>query len=252
MKTINVTVRDKIASVVGDIVYICGNSDYVINFDFDAEWDDYDVKTARFVHNGTYTDVVFTGNQCAMPVIHKAYCIFAGVYAGDLRTTTPVRIPAAASILSTDGTPAEPPDDVYAQITALCNEAVAEAKSVREDADAGKFNGAPGKTPEAGVDYFTEADKQAIAVAAAQKVGFPKPTSADNGKYLGCENGAATWMPVEASGGVQFTTDETLSLKDGVLSVNTAQEPEPDNTLPITSAAVHTAVGNIEIILQTI
>ena len=82
---------------------------------------------------------------------------------------------------------------------------------------------------------------------------IPKPTSADNGKFLGCENGAAKWLPVEASGGgVQFTTDETLSLKDGVLSVNTAQEPEPDNTLPITSAAVHTTVGNIETILQTI
>ena len=30
---------------------------------------------------------------------------------------------------------------------------------------------------------------------------IPRPTSADNGKYLGCENGAATWMPVEAPGG---------------------------------------------------
>ena len=61
------------------------------------------------------------------------------------------------------------------------------------------------------------------------------------------------WEAVDASGGgVQFTTDETLSMKDGVLSVNTAQEPEPDNTLPITSSAVHTTVGNIEIILQTI
>lgn len=30
---------------------------------------------------------------------------------------------------------------------------------------------------------------------------IPRPTSADNGKYLGCENGAAKWMPVEASGG---------------------------------------------------
>ena len=252
MKTINVTVRDKIASAVGDIVYICGNSDYVINFDFDAEWDDYDVKTARFVHDGSYIDVVFAGNQCAMPVIHKAYGIYVGVYAGNLRTTTPAHIPSAASILSAEGTPEAPPDDVYAQLTELCNEAVSAATSVREDADAGKFNGAPGKTPVPGADYFTEADKQAIAAEAAKEVGFPKPTSADNGKFLGCENGAAKWMPVEASGGVQFTTDETLSLKDGVLSVNTAQQPEPDNTLPITSAAVHTTVGNIEIILQTI
>lgn len=204
MKTINVTVRDKIASAVGDIVYICGNSDYIINFDFDAEWDDYDVKTARFVHDGSYIDVVFAGNQCDMPVIHKAYGIYVGVYAGDLRTTTPAHIPSAASILSTDGTPEAPPDDVYAQITALCNEAVAEAKSVREDADAGKFNGAPGKTPEAGVDYFTEADKQAIAAEAAQEVGFPRPTSADNGKVLRVVGGKATWVSLPSASGVSF------------------------------------------------
>ena len=173
----------------------------MINFDFDAEWDDYDVKTARFVHDGSYIDVVFTGNQCVMPVINKAYGIYVGVYAGDLRTTTPAHIPSAASILSADGTPEEPPDDVYAQITALCNEAVSEVKSVRGDADAGKFNGAPGKTPVVGEDYFTEEDKQEIASEAAKAVGFPRPKVSDNGMYLGCENGEATWMPVDASGG---------------------------------------------------
>ncbi len=210
MKTINVTVRDKIASAVGDIVYICGNSDYIINFDFDAEWDDYDVKTARFVHDGSYIDVVFTGNQCDMPVIHKAYGIYVGVYAGDLRTTTPAHIPSAASILSTDGTPEAPPDDVYAQITALCEDALATANSVRNDADTGKFNGAPGKTPVVGEDYFTEADKQAIAANAAEAVGFPQPAAPDNGKYLGCENGVAVWKPVEASGGGSGNSDPPL------------------------------------------
>lgn len=201
MKTINVLVRDKIASAVGDIVYICGNSDYIINFDFDAEWDAYGVKTARFVHDGSYIDVVFTGNQCAMPVIRKAYGIYVGVYAGDLRTTTAAHIPSVPSILSADGTPAEPPDDVYAQITALCEDALATANSVRNDADTGKFNGAPGKTPVVGEDYFTEADKQAIAANAAEAVGFPQPAAPDNGKYLGCENGAATWKTADASGG---------------------------------------------------
>lgn len=56
----------------------------------------------------------------------------------------------------------------------------------------------------------------------------------------------------EVSETVAFKTDETLTLKDGVLSVNTAQEPDPDNTLPITAAAVATTVGNIEILLETI
>lgn len=57
---------------------------------------------------------------------------------------------------------------------------------------------------------------------------------------------------VGGSGGVDFETDDTLSLKDGVLSVNTANVVEADNTLPVTSAAVQTTVGNIEVLLKTI
>lgn len=56
-----------------------------------------------------------------------------------------------------------------------------------------------------------------------------------------------------AESGVEFTTDETLTLTPtGVLKVNTATEPQADNTLPITAAAVHATVGNIEILLGTI
>lgn len=53
-------------------------------------------------------------------------------------------------------------------------------------------------------------------------------------------------------GGTSFTTDETLTLKNGVLSVNTADTAEKDNTLPITSSAVYTTVGNINALLETI
>lgn len=52
--------------------------------------------------------------------------------------------------------------------------------------------------------------------------------------------------------GVQFETDETLSLENGVLSVNRATDAEPDNTLPITSAAVYAEIGNINVLLETI
>lgn len=57
---------------------------------------------------------------------------------------------------------------------------------------------------------------------------------------------------LSAKGGVAFETDETLSLDNGVLSVNRAQNVEQDNTLPITSAAVYTTVGNINALLGTI
>lgn len=39
---------------------------------------------------------------------------------------------------------------------------------------------------------------------------------------------------------------------EGHLAVDTADEAEQDNTLPITSAAVYTSIGNIEALLQTI
>lgn len=54
------------------------------------------------------------------------------------------------------------------------------------------------------------------------------------------------------SGGVKFEPDETLTLKDGILSVNTTDLMEQDNTLPITSAGVYATVGNIEALLKTI
>lgn len=52
--------------------------------------------------------------------------------------------------------------------------------------------------------------------------------------------------------GVDFETDDTLKLENGILSVNTTMEMEQDNTLPITSAGVYATVGNIEALLKTI
>jgi hypothetical protein len=51
---------------------------------------------------------------------------------------------------------------------------------------------------------------------------------------------------------VEIKTDHTLTLKDGMLSVNTTDQMEQDNTLPITSAGVYATVGNIEALLKTI
>lgn len=56
----------------------------------------------------------------------------------------------------------------------------------------------------------------------------------------------------EFDGSVEFQTDETLTLENGILSVNTTNDMEQDNTLPITSAGVFATVGNIEALLKTI
>lgn len=69
---------------------------------------------------------------------------------------------------------------------------------------------------------------------------------------IGGPNGTNIPVGGNGSGGVDFTTDETLTLENGVLSVNTADVVEADNTRPITSAAVHAEIGNIDALLQTI
>ncbi len=116
---IGITVRNRVATVPQKIAYVCGNSDFMVDFDFDEEWDRHTTKTARFVYNGNYTDVVFQGNLCAIPVISKTINIKVGVFAGDLHTTTPATIMAKKSILCDSGLPADPTPDVYAQIMEL-------------------------------------------------------------------------------------------------------------------------------------
>ena len=117
---INISIRRKKASSPASHI-VCGNTDYQITFTFDSEWDAYDVKTARFIWNGQYVDVVFTGNVCPVPTIRNATLCMVGVYAGDLHTTTPAYIKCDKSILCGDGAPAEPTEDVYSQIMEKLN-----------------------------------------------------------------------------------------------------------------------------------
>lgn len=64
----------------------------------------------------------------------------------------------------------------------------------------------------------------------------------------------ADWLEANPINGNDFVTDETLSfnLHTKVLSVNTANVVEQDNTLPVTSAAVQEVVGNINVLLGTV
>ncbi len=107
MPNINITVREKIAHTISDTCIVCGNSDYVAVFDFDAEWDAYEVKTARFIWGGTFTDVPFAGNECPVPVIPDAVSVLVGVYAGELHTTTAAAVGVRRSILGGSETEAE-------------------------------------------------------------------------------------------------------------------------------------------------
>lgn len=112
-KNIHVSIKNKIAELSAPALIVCGNSDYVVEFNFDEEWAEHTLKTARFSAWNGYTDVVFEGTQCPVPVLSRASFVKVGVFAGDLHTTTPAYIPCKKSIRCEGGAPVEPKPDVY-------------------------------------------------------------------------------------------------------------------------------------------
>ncbi len=120
---IKIQIENKHATVVDTPVIVCGNSDYSVEFIFDDEWATADVKTARFVYvrGGLvrYEDVVFSGNTAPVPVLANIKEVSVGVFAGDLLTTTPAKIPCEPSIRCGTGAPAEPTPAQYDQIMEL-------------------------------------------------------------------------------------------------------------------------------------
>lgn len=121
MPNIRISVKNKIAVQTNRTLYVCGNSDYTALFDLDAEWNAFEIKTARFCYNGHYSDVVFTGNECEIPVIADTNEFEIGLFAGNLHTTTPAMVLCERSILSTSGTPTNPSPDVYHQLIEKIN-----------------------------------------------------------------------------------------------------------------------------------
>lgn len=121
MPEININVRDKCAE--GEGVVICNNSDYAVVWDLDEEWTPYDAKTMRVnLADGTYQDVVFTGDTATLPVLTASGWVSVGLYAGDIHTSRAARLLALSSVLTHGGSPAAPAEDVYAQIMAKLNE----------------------------------------------------------------------------------------------------------------------------------
>lgn len=132
---ISISIRDKIARRTNDQAYVCGNSDFVVDFDFDAQWDQHEYKTARFIcDDSTYVDQVFSGSQCQVPVLSNTHGIRVGVFAGNLNTTTSAYVPAKKSILCASGTPSKPPDDVYTQIMDVLNGVIARIEALENGA----------------------------------------------------------------------------------------------------------------------
>lgn len=116
VKEIHISVQDRVAYQSDKTVYLCGDGDFAAVFDFDAEWAQLPVRTARFQTENGYTDVVFRGNRCPVPVLNYARKLEIGVYAGNVHTTTPARISLREGIRAAWGTPEDPAPSIYDQL----------------------------------------------------------------------------------------------------------------------------------------
>lgn len=157
MRTLHISVNNKVATYIQrDGSIVCANSDYLLQFTFDSEWDGYTEKVARFVWNGACKDVKFTGTVCVVPVITKATEVHIGVYVdgeNDIATTTSAVIPCQKSVrCETDTVQPE-------QVNEWREQAEEAAKSASDSVDiirnlceeikelkqSGELNGADGK-----------------------------------------------------------------------------------------------------------
>ncbi|MBR4960715.1 MAG: right-handed parallel beta-helix repeat-containing protein, partial [Clostridia bacterium] len=123
MPVLPITIHRKHAVYTGAIPYVCSNSDYEVVFTFDAGWEAYTEKTARFCTGEQYVDRIFTGNTCPVPVFEAGDFLQIGVFAGNLQTSTAAMVRMCDSIRTVGGVPAEPEPTVYDQIMERLNSA---------------------------------------------------------------------------------------------------------------------------------
>lgn len=125
-------------------VYVGSNTLHYVNFTFDEEWSESDVKTMIVIYGDKKQEVVFTGHVAEFPKVDGYTFYGVGVYAGDLRTSTAAIVNGELSALAGQPEHDDPPEDVYDQLVELASAAEAKAQSVVDAAARGDFDGAPG------------------------------------------------------------------------------------------------------------
>ena len=215
-KTIHITVRSRVPTITEGEEVISHNSDYVIEFDFDEEWTD-NYKTVYFVcEDGSHQPVVINGNTCPVPVLNGEHRrIFVGVQAGSIEKPSVLKTTCPCCLKVRDSIA-----DLLGQpIPDPTPDVYQQIMALLEDIKQGEVS--PEDIQKAVDNYLTE-NPVRVDIATTEKAGI-------------------------------VTVGKNLSItKDGVLSVDTTDSAEQDNTKPITSAGVNLVVGNINAILAII
>jgi hypothetical protein len=216
LTTIHITVRSRVPTITEGEEVISHNSDYEIEFEFDEEWQSA-YKTVYFVcEDGSYQAVVISGNMCAVPMLDGEHRrIFVGVQAGAAEKPSVLKTTRPCCLKVADSI-----SDLLGQpIPDPTPDVYQQIIAMLEDIKKGEVS--PEDIQKAVDNYLTE-NPISVDIATTEKAGI-------------------------------VTVGKNLSItKDGVLSVDTTDSAEQDNTKPITSAGVNLVVGNINAILAII
>lgn len=216
LTTIHITVRSRVPTITEGEEVISHNSDYVIEFDFDEEWTD-NYKTVYFVcEDGSYQAVVMDGNSCGVPMLDGEHRrIFVGVQAGAAKKPSVLKTTCPCCLKVRDSIA-----DLLGQpIPDPTPDVYQQIMALLEDIKQGEVS--PEDIQKAVDNYLTE-NPISVDIATTEKAGI-------------------------------VAVGKNLSItEDGVLSVDTTDSAEQDNTKPITSAGVNLVVGNINALLAII
>lgn len=216
LTTIHITVRDRVPTITAGEDVISHNSDYVAEFEFDEEWQDK-VKTVYFVcEDGSYQAVVMSGNSCGVPMLDGEHRrIFVGVQAGAAEKPSVLKTTRPCCLKVRDSIA-----DLLGQpIPDPTPDVYQQIMALLEDIKQGEVS--PEDIQKAVDNYLTE-NPISVDIATTEKAGI-------------------------------VAVGKNLSItEDGVLSVDTTDSAEQDNTKPITSAGVNLVVGNINALLAII
>lgn len=126
-----------------------GINEDVIEFEFDALWDGFDTVAVFYRSKREVFHQKIVNNRCTVPSeVLRAQGVFyvgvMGVKDNVTRTTNVLRYEIEHGAITVGVEPPEPTPSIYESILASVKSTEQLAQSVRDDADAGKFNGAPG------------------------------------------------------------------------------------------------------------
>ena len=211
MPEIVVTVKNKMAVGDGSVI-VCNNSDYVVRFVLDSEWDALALRTMRIVYDSyTHTDIAFSGDTVALPAIIDRTSIGIGLYSGDIHTSTCAMFDCERSVMGKNSHAVAPPSsDVYNEIVEMINNGRLKGDKGSPGADGSDANvtaeniqAALGYVPvtpsdlAAKQDVLTDADKQS-----STKIGMTTGAAWTDAERLaallrlGCtvdDNGVVRW-----------------------------------------------------------